>query len=153
MAGWIYDPLTDTMVWGVRGQGAWREKAPITLAPMPVLAVAKGRLTPRFYRRDLREHLEKNLDTFAGVDTSLCCAHDFMMVLDGRANFAAFRGNRPWDVAAGQFIYEEAGGIAQHVDGQVYKPGQGQGLPLLLAPNQNSWTRIRDILFPLTLAA
>lgn len=153
VAGWIYDPLTDKMTWAVKGQGAWREKDRLKAGSMPPFNEAIGRMAPRFYKRQLKEHIEGKAGNFKAMESAACAAHDFLALLEGRAHFASFRGNRPWDVGAGQFIWQEAGGYAQHINSLPYRPGQGMGTPLLLAPDATSWKKLREMLFPLDLAA
>ena len=55
----------------------------------------------------------------------------------------------PWDHAAGVLLCQQAGGVAQMLDGRAYDIGIEEGF-LLCAPNQETWDTLAEALAPLT---
>ena len=134
--GWIYDPLLGQMTHAVKGGGTWCEGRRRLLEPRPVSGMAGSvawRDRETLTRRGLR------------VRALGSCAHEYLAMLDGSLDFSCYRRLHPWDHAAGTLMIAEAGGKAATFDGRAYRP-LPQLNSLLMAPDEESWNTLRDIL-------
>lgn len=140
--GWIYDPTTDSMLAGVRGQGATLDGDPaVPRCDTPGVG---------YVARSLRERMANTgpeawpADKRPDLPFRLGCAgHEYRRLVTGEAAFARFGGRpKPWDHAAGTLILAEAGGRHGMVDdgGRPYRPGRGvcDGV-LLCACDLETW--------------
>ncbi|GAA0569705.1 inositol monophosphatase [Caenispirillum bisanense] len=141
VAGWILDPVADTLYAARRGGGSWCDGRRLQVAapaPLHALAGAAGFGHAKLFKPH-------------GIRTrqSGSAAHDYMQASDGRADFAVFRRRlNPWDHAAGALIFTEAGGFCRMSDGRPYRPGDTDGDHIILAPSEALWRELRDILRP-----
>ncbi|EKV31394.1 Archaeal fructose-1,6-bisphosphatase [Caenispirillum salinarum AK4] len=141
VCGWILDPVADVLYVAEQGAGSWREGKRIRVSPARGPEALVGATGYR-HAKLFKPH---------GIRTrqSGSAAHDYMQASDGRVDFAVFRRRlNPWDHAAGALIHHEAGGFGRTVDGDSYRPGDREGDHLILAPDEDTWSRIRDILLP-----
>jgi fructose-1,6-bisphosphatase/inositol monophosphatase family enzyme len=84
---------------------------------------------------------------FATVTPGYSCAgYEYPAIVDGQQEFALFQRLMPWDHAAGTLLLTEAGGVARHPDGQLFRPDHTRR-GLLLASSQAAWKTVRDILY------
>jgi len=137
LQGWIYDPLLGQMTYAVEGGGTWcgekrREIHRRSIAGM-VGAVA---------RRDYDRLIPRGL-TMRQIGSA---AHEYLSLLEGSLDFSCYRRLNPWDHAAGVLMVEEAGGQAALLDGSPYRPVPQIGNSLLMAPDEESWNALRDLL-------
>jgi myo-inositol-1(or 4)-monophosphatase len=111
--GVVYDPLRDEMFSAERGRGAALNGRPISVSPTPTLASA---LLCTGFPYDVRERIEfaRHFTNFImhaqGVRRDGAAALDLAYVAAGRFDGFWEEGLKPWDVAAGALIIEEAGG-------------------------------------------
>jgi fructose-1,6-bisphosphatase/inositol monophosphatase family enzyme len=63
----------------------------------------------------------------------------------GKLHYAVFRRCMPWDHAAGALIHREAGGHNAAWDGTPYSAAHAPEQGLLLAPDADTWRRLRDL--------
>lgn len=139
VAGWIYRPVLDAMYVAEDGAGVFRDGERL-------------RISPRhggFSRLDgsLGWHLRKKTDLprrFARVTASGCIGVDYCALVDGDIHFAHYRGRWAWDHAAGTLLHTEAGGFNRCLNGTRYCPGGHVNEGILLAPDQKTWSALRD---------
>ena len=111
--GVIYDPLRDEIFAAERGQGAALNGKRIHVSPTPSLASA---LLCTGFPYDVRErsqfarHFANFIMNAQGVRRDGAAALDLAYVAAGRFDGFWEEGLKPWDVAAGILLIEEAGG-------------------------------------------
>lgn len=141
VAGWILDPVADSLYVAQQGAGSWCDGRRIRVcepAPLRRLTGATGYAHAKLFKP-------------MGIRTRQTgsAAHDYMQASDGRIGFALFRRRlNPWDHAAGALIHAEAGGYARLFDGRSYRPGDTAGDHIILAPDEEVWREIREIIAP-----
>ncbi len=123
--GVIYDSVTDSVSWGVTGGGAWREGQ---YGPQPLRVSSRediglSLLTSGFTNAATNDPgtmrvFGELLRSAAGCRVSGSACRDLTLVASGRVDVFFQHGIRPWDVAAGNVIVEEAGGkVYMELDG------------------------------------
>jgi len=135
--GWIYDPLLGQMTYAVKGGGTWCAGSRRRIKPRPVEGMS-GSVARRDY-----EHLHRRGLTVRQIGSA---AHEYLSLLDGSLDFSCYRRLNPWDHAAGVLMVEEAGGKAALLDGSPYRPVPQTGNSLLMAPDEDSWDELKDLL-------
>jgi fructose-1,6-bisphosphatase/inositol monophosphatase family enzyme len=149
LAAWIYDPVGETMAWAVRGQGTFVNGARVRLPPPPPSA---AQLHGRVLKNALA-HAPASLATwgdrrkrFGGTFSNFCAAAEYVMALQGNADFLVYRRTKPWDHMPGILLYQEAGGVAARFDRAPYRMDDWEG-GLILAPTQTAWDQVHAVLF------
>jgi myo-inositol-1(or 4)-monophosphatase len=126
--GVIYDPMRDEMFTAERGQGAALNGRGIRVSPTPTLASA---LLCTGFPYDVRErsefarHFANFIMSAQGVRRDGAAALDLAYVAAGRFDGFWEEGLKPWDVAAGALIIEEAGGrVSNYANGpmDIFRP-------------------------------
>jgi myo-inositol-1(or 4)-monophosphatase len=126
--GVVYDPLRDEMFAAERGQGAALNGRRIRVSPTPALA---GALLCTGFPYDVRQrsefarHFANFIMSAQGVRRDGAAALDLAYVAAGRFDGFWEEGLKPWDVAAGSLLIEEAGGRVSNYLGQpldIYTP-------------------------------
>jgi len=135
--GWIYDPLLAQITYAIKGGGTWRGGKRRTLEPRPVSGMVGS-----VAKRDQGRLSDKGLK----VRHIGSAAHEYLALLDGSLDFSCYRRLHPWDHAAGTLMITEAGGRAATLDGNPYRPVPQSGNSLLMAPDEESWETLRDLL-------
>lgn len=141
VAGWIFDPIEDSLFVAEAGAGSWRDGQRIRVGSGRAFRTMVGATGYRHAK------LFKPL----GVRTrqSGSAAHDYMQASDGRVDFAVFRRRlNPWDHAAGALIHHEAGGYGRLFNGAGYRPCDRRGDHLILAPDEDTWRKVREVVRP-----
>ena len=111
--GIVYDPMRDEMFTAERGEGAALNGKKIQVSPTPNLASA---LLCTGFPYDVRErgefarHFANFIMNAQGVRRDGAAALDLAYVAAGRFDGFWEEGLKPWDVAAGVLLIEEAGG-------------------------------------------
>lgn len=112
IAGVIYDPIHDELFAAEKGQGAMlgRQKLRVSQRERDWLVCTSA---PRLVRGHLRES-EAAIDAVARAGATVRCAGaaalDLAYVAAGRYDGVWYHRLKPWDIAAGQLLVEEAGG-------------------------------------------
>ncbi|MDD5885518.1 MAG: 3'(2'),5'-bisphosphate nucleotidase CysQ [Erysipelotrichaceae bacterium] len=116
VVGLINIPMLDTMFFAIKGQGAWKQKR----GEEPVSIHVSDRIGKNlralrsisFFNGKEKETYEKHPELYASI-TPLGAAQKFCAIAEGQAEvFYRFSaGTKEWDVAAGDLILSEAGGI------------------------------------------
>jgi myo-inositol-1(or 4)-monophosphatase len=126
--GVVYDPIRDEIFTAERGQGAALNGRRIHVSPTPNLASA---LLCTGFPYDVRErsefarHFANFIMAAQGVRRDGAAALDLAYVAAGRFDGFWEEGLKPWDVAAGALIIEEAGGRVSNYSGEpidIYSP-------------------------------
>jgi myo-inositol-1(or 4)-monophosphatase len=119
--GAVYDPLRDEMYLAQRGRGAWLNGRPIHVSAVDNLDQS---LLVTGFPYDIRTHPVNNLVHFnhfmllsQGVRRLGSAALDLCYVAAGRLDGFWEVRLKPWDVAAGGLIVEEAGGAVTDIQG------------------------------------
>jgi len=149
LAGWIYDPVTDTTSYGSAGGGAWSAGKRLPMPTTPIrfrgtLGVgSKGDrvVAQRILQR--RERVEQ-------VKTIRCAGLEYLRLARGELDFLMFSGVMPWDHAPGVAIVREVGGYVSYFDGTGYQPSRAAGASgILAARDRATWDEIaRRLLAP-----
>ncbi|CAN5783683.1 inositol monophosphatase family protein [soil metagenome] len=111
--GAIYDSVTDTVTWAVRGGGAWCDGRRLQVRPADELAnslVATNVIPASAADPAQREVFWRLVGGAAGSRSSGAACRDFCLVASGKLDLFWQFGLRSWDVAAGVVIVREAGG-------------------------------------------
>lgn len=139
-AGVVFDPMRDELFAAARGQGATLNGRPIRVTSAAAL---KRALLVTGFPYDLEAHPEAPLGLFNRIVTRAqgmrrfgSAALDLCWVAAGRFDGFFEFGLKPWDVAAGALIVEEAGGVVKRIDGGDFTPLYGDlvGAGAALAP-------------------
>jgi myo-inositol-1(or 4)-monophosphatase len=126
--GVVYDPMRDELFSAERGQGASLNGRRMSVSPVDSLASA---LLCTGFPYDVRErsefarHFANFIMNAQGVRRDGAAALDLAYVACGRFDGFWEEGLKPWDVAAGSLLVEEAGGRVSKYDGSplsVYTP-------------------------------
>jgi fructose-1,6-bisphosphatase/inositol monophosphatase family enzyme len=144
VAGWIFDPLDNTMAVSERGAGAFVDGVRLRTSPANVAwGDLRGAALSRFFTPTERANIMK---ASAGLGALLpgfnCAAREYVEIASGRQHFAAFRRVLPWDHAPGVLLVLEAGGTALKLDGRAYVPADTSP-GLLMAQNAPMWREVR----------
>src|SRR5258708_32065885 len=137
-AGWIYDPLADTMVMAEAGGGAWsagqRHTTAAEVPPSEMVGAAYGRTRsgPR-----AAQALTAS-GRVGGVRNRGCSGLEYLDIALARAHFSLHSRSLPWDHAAGMLITAEAGGGGAFLHCSPFYPRIAHR-PLLLAANAAAW--------------
>ncbi|HYW72213.1 MAG TPA: inositol monophosphatase family protein [Pyrinomonadaceae bacterium] len=121
--GVVYDPIRDEMFAAERGQGASLNGRRISVSRTPSLSSA---LLCTGFPYDVRERSEfaRHFANFImhaqGVRRDGAAALDLAYVAAGRFDGFWEEGLKPWDVAAGVLIIEEAGGRVSDLHGEQF---------------------------------
>lgn len=116
VVGLINIPMLDTMFFAIKGQGAWKQKRgedPVAIHVSD--RVGKNLRALRsisFFTGKEKETYDKHPELYASI-TPMGAAQKFCAIADGQAEvFYRFSaGTKEWDVAAGDLILTEAGGV------------------------------------------
>lgn len=109
--GVVYVPVSDTLYWGAKGIGAYKQSAGGQLEKM----VVENGIPVRVIVAS-RSHMSKETSDFIGkyesVDLiSMGSSLKFLLVAEGKAQiYPRFAPTMEWDTAAAQAIVESAGG-------------------------------------------
>ena len=126
--GVVYNPMLDEMFSAERGRGASLNGRRIRVSPTPTL---KSALLCTGFPYDVRErnefarHFANFIMNAQGVRRDGAAALDLAYVAAGRFDGFWEEGLKPWDVAAGALIIEEAGGRITDYRGDpidIHKP-------------------------------
>ena len=140
VAGWIYEPIGETLAHGEQGAGVSIDTLPIRLGPQHTDAHCDGVAARHLFDRANRD------ESFIGnVYRPNCAGHEYIQILQGDRRFTAYTKLRPWDHAAGNFMIREAGGYSALLDGSRYDVKWPIG-NLLSASDEATWRRVQSIL-------
>jgi myo-inositol-1(or 4)-monophosphatase len=127
--GGVYDPMRDELFWAEKGRGSWllqkNRKKRLTVSRTPQLSQA---LLLTGFPYDRRERIDLYLSYvrafmthIQGIRRAGAAALDLCWVACGRVDGYWEWRLKPWDVAAGKIIVEEAGGTLSDFSGQAFQ--------------------------------
>lgn len=132
LAGAIYEPLRDELYSAARGQGATLNGHPLRASVAQALSQA---LVATGFPYDVHEHPEVPmglLNAFIprarGIRRMGSAALDLAYVASGRYDAFFELGLKPWDIAAGALLVQEAGGALTHADAAPFTLARGDVL-------------------------
>jgi len=132
VVGVVYDPMRDELFEAVRGRGAFLNGARVRVSDIPELGKA---LLATGFPYDVRTSSFNNVREFnafivraQAVRRCGSAALDLCYVACGRFDGFWELKLKPWDVAAGALIIEEAGGRVSDFEGRTFDPFNQQAL-------------------------
>lgn len=135
--GVIYLPTSDEMYTAIRGQGAFRNEAPLRASTTSTLSdaivhVSDFSVTGDPADNQQRLHVMATLANAVGrVRMGGTAAGDFAWLAAGWTDGLVMYSTHPWDVEAGALLVEEAGGIVTRVSMPDGKDAYVGGNPIL----------------------
>ena len=123
VVGVVYDPVRDELFAAERGEGATLNGRRVRVSATDDLG---GALLCTGFPYDVRErgdfarHFRNFIMSAQSVRRDGAAALDLAYVASGRFDGFYEEGLRPWDVAAGVLLVEEAGGRVTHYDGRPF---------------------------------
>ena len=147
IVGAIFDPIHDEMFLGVRGEGASLNRRPLKCSAVTelenALVIASLPVATSGHDDAVRRFL-KVLPVAQSVQRTGSAALNLANVAAGRVEGFWSTSLKPWDMAAGILLVEEAGGRISKINGSPFQLEE----PDLLATNGSS---IHEQLLPLLL--
>jgi len=145
--GWILDIPRNRMAIAEKGSGVEINNERCTYPQMQKpLSETRGFISRKFLPEKMRHELKHVLDTeFGNIETYLCCAHEYMDILQGESFFSMYSRIRPWDHLTGAMMLREAGGYVRKWDGSNYEAGDQRG-GLICTDTEETWQNIYDFL-------
>src|SRR2546423_5696024 len=125
VVGTVYDPLRDELFAAERGEGATLNGRRVRVSETDDLNRAflcTGFPYDVRERGDFARHFRNFIMSAQSVRRDGAAALDLAYVASGRFDGFYEEGLRPWDVAAGVLLVEEAGGRVTHYDGRPLGP-------------------------------
>jgi fructose-1,6-bisphosphatase/inositol monophosphatase family enzyme len=144
LASWTYAPALDLMATATHGGGAYVDGAPVRVRPaggelrhLDVHTAQQRWWSPR-QRQDFNALCRHGV-SLAFFDTS---GLEYVELASGRRSVMIVTWENPWDHAAGLLLHAEAGGVAVTATGQPFQLTGGNALPLVVAPDADTATRV-----------
>ncbi len=133
--GWIYDLPGNRMMVAERGGGAFIDGSRLKIkAGDKPLSEVTGHAGSRYFPAAMRPILKSYKEKLGKVHTLSCAGHEYLRLVEGKADFAIYSRIRPWDHLAGALAVTEAGGAVAKWDGHPYTPQDDFG-GLIVASN------------------
>jgi fructose-1,6-bisphosphatase/inositol monophosphatase family enzyme len=144
---WIYQIPTDRMVACEKGAGiTFNEEPYIRPAPMAEQGVLNGLsafVSKKFIPPSIRPYVESKIGILGDAKTYMCCAWEYVQVLEGKAAFSLYKRIEPWDHLAGALLLEEAGFYTRKWDGAPYNASDLTG-GLINAQSETMWRAVYE---------
>lgn len=148
LAAWIHDPIGMRTAVAQAGEGAWIEGERLRAAPGGAVETLEGTLhSGQFATREMARHIDSRRGRLNTVKSLRCAGQQYILLAGGQAHFSLFTKLMPWDHAPGVLIHGEAGGTGRTLDGVLYGPARRDAPALLLAPDDDSWEALHEVLF------
>ena len=151
VAGIIYDPMGNDWLIAEKGSGAWLcgangSQVQMAIAPAVPLNQMVGIAAMTYMDTENKRKILGNLAEVRMFTSYRCSAHEYRTFAAGHLHFLMYKKLMPWDHLAGTLISQEAGAYVARLDGSPYLPHNFDG-GLLLAPDKESWTELREKIF------
>jgi len=148
LAGWIYDPLSESLLSAELGAGCLLDGQRVSLQAEDKSSDAlRGAVLTGYLPQGLREYVKAQLEQFAEHRSFRCAAHDYRRLVTGEVDFLLYYRTCVWDHAPGVLIAEEAGAMAARYNGAAYSP-RSKDAGLLCASTNGNWQTAKDLLIP-----
>ena len=129
LAGAIFDPIRNELFSAARGKGATLNGHPLRVSEVAEMGRA---VMCTGFPYNVREKPDTALGLFSrivrqvqGVRRMGSAALDLCYVAAGRFDGFWEFGLKPWDIAAGALLIQEAGGVCQSIDGTPFQVARG----------------------------
>ena len=149
IASWIYQIPTRRMVACEKGAGITMDG--VAYAPPKGAGgdsdfkTMRAFVSRKFIPPHMRPFVDEQVKQLADVSTYMCCAWEYVEVLEGKSAFSLYKRIEPWDHMAGVLMLEEAGYYIRKWDGTPYAAHDLEG-GLINAPNEELWHRVHELL-------
>lgn len=125
VVGVINAPTLDTVYFAVKGEGAYRQRKGEEKERIHVSDRISSLRTLRsvsFFKPEEKAFYEKHKDLFEGEAKPVGAALKFCAIAEGEADFfiRISGGTKEWDVAPGDLLVHEAGGIMVEPNGKPF---------------------------------
>ncbi|MEK8089800.1 inositol monophosphatase family protein [Thermithiobacillus plumbiphilus] len=114
--GWVYDPVRDEMFFAERGRGAWLNDERMEGRAAVPMKRAVGVIDLKRLPLAMRQRLVSEMP-FHSQRSFGSAVIEWCWLAAGRYHFYLHGGQKLWDIAAGNLILAEAGGVMQALDG------------------------------------
>lgn len=147
--GLLYDPVMDDWITADEGsEGAVLARSlgadrPLSVSRGAELSDLSGFVPLYALPEEKRAALAETLPRFAFTTALRCACHHYRTLAQGGMDFLLSGPPKPWDHAAGVLITQKAGGVSRMLDGSDFVAGKMDSY-VLTAPDEQSWTRLRD---------
>ena len=146
--GLLYDPISDEWIRASSEDGAFycsssgtKRRLSIDWSGYGTVGVVPLHLFPSATRRKLALGLAE----FDRTMSLRCSCFEYWLLAKGACDFAISGLMKPWDHAAGELVYREAGGFAAMLaDGSRYRASKTTG-QLLVARNPVRWAALQEV--------
>lgn len=119
--GVIYMPATNTLYVAEKGKGSYKNGKPIKVSDATDLVHAMIVLDSSFDGRPREMKIRKNLEKVVFSDRMFGCAvYTLTHIAEGKMDASYVYSTKPWDVAAGFILIEEAGGNITSPEGKPW---------------------------------
>lgn len=150
MAAWIHDPAQAVTTHAVAGGGAWQAGKRLQVAAARPLKQMTGVLYIGAKRAPaLNDRFKVVREQLGPLSFQRAAGAEYLGLAEGRLHYAIFTRLLPWDHAPGALIYAEAGGHMAYIDtGEPYRPVAARPVPMLLAPDAETWRSLQAFFAP-----
>ena len=136
VAGGVLFPVSKDLFLGERGSGSYRNGNRMHVSQVDTLDKARvdidfGALS---YRHHYRKHAQGLLEIIGQVRSYGCSVMGFCQVADGQQDAYIPFNVKPWDVAAGMLLVQEAGGKVTSFQGEVVNPFVSERIGIVSNP-------------------
>lgn len=120
---WIYDIPGEREVMAEKGAGTLKNgnaiKIPDNTKPLEDI---RGYISVKFAPQPIKDIVAAKQDEIGSTNALMCCAHEYLNILDQESLYAVYTRTKPWDHLAGTLIINEAGGHHRRWDEGEYGP-------------------------------
>lgn len=152
--GWIYDPLTQDLLFAQKGKGAFFNGRPLPAFDYKSLQSRPGTLHGSSSHGNLpsgklmQSAIQRARKPLRALASLHCAGAEYQRLALQKTGFAFFSRLMPWDHLAGALIYREAGGVARCLNGADYSPrSRLEDNGLYLCPTEERYQEIKRVLF------
>lgn len=136
VAGGVLFPVSQDLFLAERGSGSFRNGKRMHVSQVDSLQKARvdidfGALS---YRHNYRRHAQGLLEVVGQVRSYGCSVMGFCQVADGQQDAYIPFNVKPWDVAAGMLLVQEAGGKVTSFDGGAVNPFVSERIGIVANP-------------------
>ncbi len=148
VAAWIHDPVNRRMVTAETGSGTWSAGQRLTIQAPDGLDQMSGTIhASTFARPDIAAQIQRRRNLVNTLKSMSCAGWEYLRLVHSEMNFSMFTRLMPWDHVPGALLFQEAGGVAHCIDGTAYRPTRYEDQGLIMAPNEDLWHALHQLLF------
>jgi myo-inositol-1(or 4)-monophosphatase len=137
LLGVVYDPMANELYTAIQGQGAMMNGQPICVSHIAKLdqAMVAASFPPQVNRESVEiEQFVEMLIQCQSLRRLGSAALNLCYVAHGRLDAYWANALKPWDMAAGVLIAQEAGALVRRIDGQPFDVWDGELLAAASRP-------------------